>query len=274
MIANDLYSTPSSKLKIDYLEPILYLAIHNGHYLSDSIAEKIGISEADRLREEDPYTSRFIVDKPNHVVQTVSRFQYDLNRSRDHAIYQSPDDCWSLPVYPRHPLTEQEITSSLQEYDAFYSKLINIIEDFLQRHEKIIVWDVHSYNHHRQGINAPYDSDEENPEIILGTNHYRYMPEHWKPIIDRIENDMNSRNFIGQFSNRALIHPHLDVRQNIKFSGGYLSQYLNHTYGDRVCCIAIEFKKIWMNEWTGEVDETCFKLLKKIFDSVSNISIN
>jgi N-formylglutamate amidohydrolase len=302
----------TTKYNLTYSQPALFLAIHTGHQLSENIASKIGISDLDRMREEDPFTEQFISDKENHIIQYTSRFEYDLNRKRENAVYQTPDDCWGLPIYqaarhcevsscdankaihfettdnglfrknrkptPRNDeyesinrgnlLTPTEINSSLRQYDTFYQELTNIIEKFLQHHEKLIVWDIHSYNHRRKGVNADFDSDEENPEIIIGTNRYQYMPRKWEPNVSQIEQSFKSRPFIGDFPNRSLKQPHLDVRQNIKFPGGYLSQFINHRYGDRVCCLAIEFKKIWMNEWTQEIDEVCFGRLKEIFNQV------
>ena len=48
---------------------------------------------------------------------------------------------------------------------------------------------------------------------------------------------------------------HLDVRENVRFKGGYMSRWINERYAGRGCALAIEMKKIFMDEWTGEVDE-------------------
>jgi hypothetical protein len=170
-------------------------------------------------------------------------------------------------------MTPKQIHESLSKYDEFYLKLRNIIDSFLSCHDKLIVWDIHSYNHRRAGIDATFDADIENPEIIIGTNHYQFTPQSWKPLIDTIEQAFKAQPFVGNFPNRSHMIPHLDVRQNVKFPGGFLSQYINSTYGDRVCCIAIEFKKIWMCEWTQIIDHTCLIKLKQTFDQVTQ-SIN
>ena len=254
--------------KLNYKIPQLFLAIHNGHNMSENIKQKIGISELDRMREEDPYTEFFINDKENFIIQNTSRFEYDLNRMPDKAIYRIPENCWGLPIYPREQLTNDEVIISQSNYDTFYTNLINIIDNFLECFDKIIVWDIHSYNHRRNGDGAIFDPDEQNPEIILGTNNYKYMSRDWEPLVNKIEELFKSHTFKGDFVNRALKQDYLDVRQNVKFPGGYLSQFLNKKYADRVCCVAVEFKKIWMNEWTQEIDEECFSLLKKIFNDV------
>jgi hypothetical protein len=275
MIENRVHRLVETTLEtiynIDFSEPILYTAIHAGHGIPDDIVKKIGISEIDRLREEDPYTQRFICDKNNHIIQLSSRFYYDINRARENAIYQRPEQCWGLPIYPTAKLTTAEIELAYQKYNRFYENLEIIVESFLKIHQKLFVWDVHSYNHRRNGDGEAFDSDEENPEIILGTNNSKYMSPKWIPFVNEIQKTMSSAKFFGDFKNRSLLQKNLDVRVDVKFPGGYLSQWLNSRYGDRVCCIAIEFKKIWMNEWTGVVDEECFFRLKKIFEQIDVI---
>jgi hypothetical protein len=46
----------------------------------------------------------------------------------------------------------------------------------------------------------------------------------------------------------------LDVRENVRFRGGELSRWVNQRYGDRGGALAIEFKKTFMDEWTGVLD--------------------
>ena len=246
---------------------MLFLAIHNGHGISESVSAKIGLSNVARMREEDPFTDRFIRDKDNHVVQLTSRFEYDLNRSRERAVYQKPSDCWELPIYPEDSLSNCEIDVALEKYDKFYRDLDTIIESFISKHNKIIIWDIHSYNHRRNGQNSDFDNNDENPEIILGTNDYKYMSKDWKPLIDKIEHSLKSQAFHGEFKNRSISRDSLDVRQNVKFPGGYLSQHINRKYPDNACCIAVEFKKIWMDEWSQEIDEACLSLLKDVFNN-------
>ena len=254
-----------TKFTLDYSEPLLYLAIHNGHHVSDHIARKIGISEFDRLREEDPYTEKFILDKPNHIIQYTSRFEYDLNREKG-IFYQKPSDCWGLPIYPFESLDDFEKHSAYEKYEIFYFELISAIYKFLQTYDRIIILDIHSYNHRRNGKLANFDDNSENPEIIIGTNHYQELGSSWKAIIDDFESVLKEQAFVGVFPNRSNSSPYLDVRQNVKFSGGYLSRFINQKFKGNVCCISIEFQKFWMNEWTGEVHDECLLLLKKIFD--------
>ena len=48
---------------------------------------------------------------------------------------------------------------------------------------------------------------------------------------------------------------HLDVRENVKFRGGAFPAWTHRTFPDSACVLSIEFKKFFMDEWTGEPDE-------------------
>jgi hypothetical protein len=47
----------------------------------------------------------------------------------------------------------------------------------------------------------------------------------------------------------------LDVRENVKFKGRALSWWVHERYPGVGCCLALEFKKTFMDEWTAEVDD-------------------
>jgi hypothetical protein len=46
----------------------------------------------------------------------------------------------------------------------------------------------------------------------------------------------------------------LDVRENVKFFGGQFPRWIHDNFPETVCALAIEVKKFFMNEWTGELD--------------------
>jgi hypothetical protein len=46
----------------------------------------------------------------------------------------------------------------------------------------------------------------------------------------------------------------IDARENVKFRGRYVASWVHQNYGELACALAIELKKVWMDEWTGEVD--------------------
>jgi hypothetical protein len=49
-------------------------------------------------------------------------------------------------------------------------------------------------------------------------------------------------------------HP-LEVAENVRFKGGYLCEWVHERYAGTGCALAVELKKVFMDEWTGKVDE-------------------
>ena len=41
--------------------------------------------------------------------------------------------------------------------------------------------------------------------------------------------------------------------ENVKFRGGQLSRWVGEKYPETGCSLAIEFKKFFMDEWTGQL---------------------
>ena len=109
------------------------------------------------------------------------------------------------------------------------------------REERFVVLDLHSYNHRRGGPDAPVDDPELNPEINVGTGSVE-RPR-WDDIVDTFSDALRHFPFDGG---------HLDVRENVRFRGGQMSRWTNDRYAGRGCALAIEVKKIYMDEWSGE----------------------
>ena len=58
--------------------------------------------------------------------------------------------------------------------------------------------------------------------------------------------------FVDALGDRAGAGHRFDVRENVRFRGGYLCRWVAEHYPDTACALAIEFKKVFMDEWTGE----------------------
>jgi N-formylglutamate deformylase len=232
--------------------PLLATAIHNGHHLPPELEKICGIPEQERLREEDPYTGEFAGLFPNHVVVKTSRFAIDLNRPPHRAIYQKPEDCWGLPA--RTQAIPEEVLARLnQDYQGWHKLMEYQMDTLLKRHEFLVVLDLHSYNHRRGGPQAEPDPQENNPDIIIGRSNLR--EEHY-PASAALRHILGSQTYLGK---------PLDCREDVKFPGGNFPRWLNAKYSDRLICLAIEFKKTFMDEWSGELDEPAFRKLKKLF---------
>jgi len=223
-------------------DPLVFAAIHDGHAVRDELAKLFAISAADRLREEDPYTSEWTAVGATRIIGLRSRFEVDLNRPRHTSVYLEPGDAWGLKIW--HSTPPQEIVArSLAEYDAFYRAVNDLLARIADRHGRFVVYDLHSYNHQRDGADAPPADPADNPQVNVGTGSMNRS--YWAPVVDHFISDLRAFPFPGG---------QLDVRENVKFRGGQLSRWVHETFPESGCAIAIEFKKFFMDEWTGKAD--------------------
>ncbi len=219
--------------------PIFATAIHNGHFVHKDILNFMAISEHDRLKEEDPYTAEFTTIFDCRLVNYLSRFEVDFNRPKSLAVYKTPKEAWGLNLWKSFP-PESIINRSLDYYDKFYFQLREFIDRLLEKFEKIVVYDIHSYNYRRTGIEEP---QEYNPDINVGTGTM-LKPEIFRTVIDAFISSIKGKDFFGR---------PFDVRENVKFKGGYFPKWLHTNYPENICVLSIEIKKIFMDENTGEI---------------------
>ncbi len=237
--------------------PVIATAIHAGHSVREEIEPKFAISEEDRLREEDPFTDIFTWDLHSRIIVNHSRFEVDLNRPRDKAVYQKPEDAWGLEVW-KTALSEAELAESLRLYDAFYDEMKRYFDRVQEKYGNFVVLDIHAYNHHRQGPDAPFDDPLENPDINVGTRTLK-NPEKWRHMIDGTIAYLKVADFLGKV---------LDVRENVKFGGGYFAEWIHENYAPNACVLSLEFKKFFMDEWTGKGDEVQIRQIRKMVGSL------
>lgn len=219
------------------------VALHDGHYVRPEVKKLLAISPDDRRREEDPYTAAWTDIAETQIVVLRSRFEVDLNRPRHRAIYLKPEDSWGLEVWRESPPPDL-IRRTLAEYDAFYATISRICRQLEQRYGRFVIFDLHTYNHYRQGLDAPPATELYNPEINLGTGSLDR--EYWQPVVERFINEMREFDFLGK---------RLDVRENIKFRGGHFSKWVHANFPNSACVLAVEVKKFFMNEWTHQLDQ-------------------
>ena len=223
--------------------PLVALAIHDGHDVREELLAQMVLAEAERLREEDPHTQRWTTVAPTRVVGTRSRFEVDLNRPRAQAVYRTPEDAWGLRVWSGQ-LPDALAERSLEEYDAFYQMLEEVYQELLSQHDRLVVYDLHSYNHYRGGPDGPPAPEAGNPQVNVGTGTMADRSL-WAPVIDRFVADLSAVDFPGG---------KLDVRENVRFFGGHCARWTHAAFPDKVCVLSIEWKKFFMDEWTGVAD--------------------
>ncbi len=235
--------------------PVAAAAIHDGHRVRDEVSRILALTEAERLREEDPFTGIWTEVVETRIIGSHSRFEVDLNRPREKAVYIEPEDAWGLHVWKERP-DEQLISRSLAAYDAFYSEVRDLLTDMTQHFLHFVVFDIHSYNHRREGPNALPADAEGNPEVNIGTGNMNLQK--WGTLVERFITDLQNFDFLGR---------HLDVRQNVKFRGGQFSRWIHESFPNSGCAIAIEFKKFFMDEWTGEPDMAQINTIQNVLQS-------
>ena len=231
--------------------PLVCAAVHDGHAVRPGLLPKFALGEAGRLREEDPHTGVWTSVGDTRIIGQRSRFEVDLNRPPDKAVYRVPEDAWGLDVWT-DGISDADHATSMALYEDFYRAVGETLDPLLARHGSLIVYDIHSYNHHRQGPEAPFDDPAANPEVNVGTGNLDR--DTWGPTVDTFMRALRAQTVQGR---------QLDVRENVKFRGGYFSKWIHERYGSRVAAIAVEFKKFFMDEWTGTPDAAAIEDVRR-----------
>jgi N-formylglutamate deformylase len=226
----------------DWGSQVIASSVHAGHELRPEVAAVMVLDEDVRRREEDPHTDEIAAIAPARVLTTRSRFEVDLNRPRADAVYRTPDDCWGLEVWAGGTLPADLTRGSLEVYDEFYARLGERLDAVAARGPFVLL-DVHSYNHRRGGPDADPDLVEDSPQVNVGTGS-----------LDRDRFGALTDAFVAALGSQHVGGEPIDVRENVRFRGRALAAWVHERYPGTGCCLALEFKKTFMDEWTGEVD--------------------
>ena len=219
----------SFTLKIEDYVPYVCGAVHDGHQFRRSLWENCLHTEYERWYEEDPCTKQMVESMPIVIAGCDSRFEYDLNRSPDGAIYS---DAWGKQLW-RTPLSKEEYDHSLEKHRRFYEVVHALIATLEKKFGKLIVFDMHSYNHLRW--------DREVPTWNLGTiniNNARFggIVEAWRQRLEgmTLPHDITS-----------------SARINDTFQGnGFFLRYISGTFQNTLV-LATEIAKVYCDELSG-----------------------
>ncbi|AWX46203.1 hypothetical protein HME9304_03235 [Flagellimonas maritima] len=219
----------SFTIKVESYVPFVCGAVHDGHQFRKPLWDNCLHTEYERWYEEDPCTKEMIQSFPIIIAGCDSRFEYDLNREPERAIY---DDAWGKQLWEK-PLTEHEKVTSLQKHANFYKVVHELISKLQTDFKKVIVFDIHSYNWKRW--------DREVPVWNLGTTNidterYGGLTEKWRAKLGGmvLPNGIKSTSKI-----------------NDTFHGnGYFLKYITENFKDTLV-LATEISKIYCDEHTG-----------------------
>lgn len=221
----------SFSLKIESYVHYLCAAIHDGHEFRKELWDNCLHSEYDRWYEEDPETKRMIEKHPIVIAGRDSRFEYDLNRFPEEAVFET---AWGKQLW-KHPLEAKARQKSLNKHEAFYKVVRALIEKIQSLHGHSIVYDMHSYNWQRW--------DREVPTWNLGTKNidngrFGALVDSWREMLSGIE------------------LPH-DIKQTAKindtfFGNGYFLRFITTNFANTLV-LATEIAKVYCDEINQQI---------------------
>lgn len=230
----------SSTVVYDDNTPLIGTALHYASGIREDLHPKLKVSPETMYYEEDPETHRFLGPMLHTVTPNQSRFELDLNRPPDTTIYTKPSLAWGIDVW-NEPLNQYEKEFSLEKWYEFNTMLDCAVENAIERFGYAVVFDFHAYNYQRKG---PTDwRTDGKPTINLGTRHLN-LDETGRSTVASFLKDIKGHTVQGE---ECL------VEENGVFYGGYVNRRLAHLYGKKVTTLSIEYKKVYMDENTGEV---------------------
>ena len=218
----------SFTLKIERYVPYVCAAVHDGHQFRRELWEHCLHTKYDRWFEEDPCTKEFVETHPVLIAGCDSRFEYDLNRDYENAIFE---DAWGKKLW-KTPLSKTLRTTSLSKHENFYKVVYALIAKLEDKFGVSIIYDMHSYNWRRW--------DREVPVINLGTSN--------------IDNDRFGKEVEDWRRSLSLLKLPNGVectsKINDTFQGnGYFLKFITNNFKNTLV-LATEIKKIYCDEMT------------------------
>ena len=216
----------SFTLKIEEYVPYVCAAIHDGHQFRKELWSNCLHSEYDRWFEEDPSTKQMIQTHPIVLAGCDSRFEYDLNRDPENAVFET---AWGKKLW-KEPLPENQKNKSLKKHAVFYKITEALISKIENKFNVCVVFDMHSYNWKRW--------DREVPTFNLGTSNvdndrFGNCIENWRKSLSEI-------NLPYKIASTSKI--------NDTFQGnGYFLKFITSKFKNTLV-LATEVKKIYCNE--------------------------
>lgn len=222
-VANDYSFT----LKIEKYVPYMCAAIHDGHQFRRELWSNCLHTEYDRWYEEDPETKRMIDTQPIVLAGMDSRFEYDLNRSPEEAVFET---AWGKQLW-KNLLPSAMKQRSLDKHSNFYKVVDALMAQLEIQFTNCVVYDMHSYNWQRW--------DREVPTWNLGTTNidndrFGKMVELWRQSLSEI-------NLPNNIKSTAKIN-------DTFFGNGYFLKHITNNFKNTLV-LATEIAKVYCEEY-------------------------
>ena len=216
----------SFTLKIDKYVPYVCGAVHDGGEFRKELWDNCLHTQYERWYEEDPETKNMVISHPILIAARDSRFEYDLNRSPEEAVF---DTAWGKQLWKR-PLTKEEKEKPRVKHTAFFKVTHALIKKIEDKFGTAIVYDMHSYNWQRW--------DREVPTWNLGTSNidndrFGEDIESWRQSLSEIKLPNNIK------SSAAI--------NNTFFGNGYFLKYITKNFKNTLV-LATEIAKVYCDE--------------------------
>lgn len=222
-VSNDYSFT----IKIESYVPYACAAIHDGHQFRKELWDNCMHSAYERWYEEDPETKNMIVNHPIVIAGCDSRFEYDLNRPPEEAVFET---AWGKQLW-KTPLNKQMKLKSIEKHANFYRVVKALITKLEEVFQVCVVYDIHSYNWQRW--------NREVPTWNLGTsnidnNRFNICVEAWRQRLSEIELPNNIKQ---------------TAKINDTFQGnGYFLKFITNNFKNTLV-LATEIAKVYCDEY-------------------------
>jgi len=216
----------SFTIKIDAYVPYACGAVHDGHQFRKELWDNCLHSEYDRWFEEDPATKEMVQTHPIVIAGMDSRFEYDLNRAPETAIYE---DAWGKQLW-KNPLPIEMKERSLEKHHNFYKVVNALISKLEEKFGVCIVYDMHSYNWKRWTREV---TTWNLGTAIVDNNRFGKEIESWRACLEKmpLPNEIKSTSKI-----------------NDTFQGnGYFLKYITQNF-ENTLVLATEIAKVYCDE--------------------------
>lgn len=217
----------SFTLKIDDYVHYVCGAVHDGHQFRKELWDNCLHTEYDRWYEEDPETKNMVVSHPIVIAGCDSRFEYDLNRTPEEAVFET---AWGKQLW-KSPLPESQKKKSQDKHANFYKVVHALISKLESKFGVCIVYDMHSYNWRRW--------DREVPTWNLGTSNvdngrFGEIIETWRQSLSEIA-------FPHEIKSTAAIN-------NTFYGNGYFLKFITNAF-ENTLVLATEIAKVYCHEY-------------------------